>query len=147
MDSPAGHRLGPWRRVMPDQVAGIGRVRESFAEVADIDEFVATLERFERGEISAEAWRKFRLVRGTYGQRQDDVQMLRVKIPQGILTGRQLESLADVAEQYARGFAHITTRQNVQFHFLKLPDVEVVMRRMADEGITTREACGNSVRN
>ena len=132
---------------MPDQVAGIGRVRESFAEVADIDEFVATLERFERGEISAEAWRKFRLVRGTYGQRQDDVQMLRVKIPQGILTGRQLESLADVAEHYARGFAHITTRQNVQFHFLKLPDVEVVMRRMADEGITTREACGNSVRN
>ena len=125
----------------------IGRVRASFAEVADIDEFVATLERFERGEISAEAWRKFRLVRGTYGQRQDDVQMLRVKIPQGVVTARQLEVLADVAEQYARGFAHVTTRQNVQFHFMKLSDVETVMRRIADEGITTREACGNSVRN
>lgn len=124
-----------------------GRERTSFADVADIDEFVSMLERFERGEISAEAWRKFRLVRGTYGQRQDDVQMLRVKIPQGVLTARQLEVLADVADQYSRGFAHVTTRQNFQFHFLALADVETVMRRMADEGITTREACGNSVRN
>ncbi len=124
-----------------------GRVRDSFADVADIDEFVATLEQFERGEISADAWRRFRLVRGTYGQRQDAVQMLRVKIPQGILSAAQLQSLADVADQYARGFAHVTTRQNFQFHFLKLADVETVMRRMADEGITTREACGNSVRN
>jgi sulfite reductase beta subunit-like hemoprotein len=123
------------------------RARASFADEADIDEFVRTLDLFERGEISAEQWRRFRLVRGTYGQRQDDVQMLRVKIPQGILSASQVESLADVAEQYARGFAHITTRQNVQFHFLKLADVETVMRRMADEGITTREACGNSVRN
>ena len=86
-------------------------------------------------------------MRGTYGQRQDDVQMLRVKIPQGVLTDAQVESLADVAERYARGFAHVTTRQNIQFHFLQLADVETVMRRMADEGITTREACGNSVRN
>ncbi|MGQ0732088.1 MAG: nitrite/sulfite reductase [Acidobacteriota bacterium] len=124
-----------------------GRQRASFAKVADIDEFVTMLERFERGEISAEDWRKFRLVRGTYGQRQDDVQMLRIKIPQGILTARQLEALAEVAERYARGFAHVTTRQNIQFHFLKLADVETIMRRMADEGITTREACGNSVRN
>jgi sulfite reductase (NADPH) hemoprotein beta-component len=73
--------------------------------------------------------------------------MLRVKIPQGILTATQVETMADVAEQYARGFAHVTTRQNIQFHFLKLSDVETVMRRFADEGITTREACGNSVRN
>ena len=88
---------------MDDRVLS-GRERPSFAEHADVDEFVATLEKFERGEISAEAWRKFRLVRGTYGQRQDDVQMLRVKIPQGVLTDVQVESLADVAERYARGF-------------------------------------------
>jgi sulfite reductase (NADPH) hemoprotein beta-component len=123
------------------------RERQSFAEAADIDEFVETLEKFERGEISAEAWRKFRLVRGTYGQRQDDVHMLRVKIPQGILNTRQLTVVADVAEQFARGFAHVTTRQNIQFHFLQLHDVDVVMRLFADEGVTTREACGNSVRN
>jgi sulfite reductase beta subunit-like hemoprotein len=131
---------------MAEQVV-VARGRASFADVADIDEFVSMLERFERGEISAEAWRKFRLVRGTYGQRQDDVQMLRVKIPQGVVTASQLNVLADIAEQYARGFAHITTRQNIQFHFLRPADVETIMRRIADEGITTREACGNSVRN
>ena len=114
----------------------------------DIDEFVATLERFERGEITPDQWRAFRLVRGTYGQRQaEDAQMLRVKIPQGVLTADQLEALADVGERYSRGFGHITTRQNMQFHFVKLHDVEPAMRRLADAGLTTREACGNSVRN
>jgi sulfite reductase (NADPH) hemoprotein beta-component len=73
--------------------------------------------------------------------------MLRVKIPQGVLTAPQIEALADVAEKYSRGFAHVTTRQNFQFHFVKLHDVETAMRVVADAGITTREACGNSVRN
>ncbi len=125
-----------------------GRTRLSFAREADIDEFVSVLEQYERGELSAEAWRKFRLVRGTYGQRQSaDAQMLRVKIPQGILNARQLHALADVAESYSRGFGHITTRQNIQFHFVRLHDVELAMRHLADAGMTTREACGNSVRN
>ena len=98
--------------------------------------------------MTPDQWRAFRLVRGTYGQRQaDDAQMLRVKIPQGMLTGDQLEALADVGERYSRGFGHITTRQNMQFHFVKLHDVEPAMRRLADAGLTTREACGNSVRN
>ena len=73
--------------------------------------------------------------------------MLRVKIPQGILSEAQLNALADVAERYSRGFGHITTRQNVQFHFMKLHDAEPAMRHLADAGLTTREACGNSVRN
>ena len=73
--------------------------------------------------------------------------MLRVKIPQGLLTADQLDALAEVGERYSRGFGHITTRQNVQFHFVKLHDVEPAMRLLADAGITTREACGNSVRN
>ena len=126
----------------------LGRARLSFADQADIDEFVAVLGRFERGEIGPDEWRAFRLVRGTYGQRQaEDAQMLRVKIPQGILTVSQLDALANVADWYSRGFAHITTRQNIQFHFLKLHDVEPAMRCLADAGLTTREACGNSVRN
>jgi len=125
-----------------------GRARLTFASTAEIDEFVATLEQFERGEISPERWRQFRLVRGTYGQRQaDDAQMVRVKIPQGVLSAEQLVALAEVGERYSRGFGHITTRQNVQFHFVKLHDVELAMRRLADVGLTTREACGNSVRN
>jgi sulfite reductase (NADPH) hemoprotein beta-component len=125
-----------------------GRARLSFADEADIDEFVSMLAKFESGEITPDEWRAFRLVRGTYGQRQNaDAQMLRIKIPQGILSQSQLESLADVAERYSRGFGHITTRQNVQLHFIKLHDVEPAMRLLADAGLTTREACGNSVRN
>src|SRR6476646_10179162 len=125
-----------------------GRTRLSFADTADIDEFVTVLDRFERGEITPDQWRQFRLVRGTYGQRQaEDAQMLRVKIPQGVLSAEQLEALADVGERYSRGFGHITTRQNMQFHFVNLHDVEPAMHRLADAGLTTREACGNSVRN
>lgn len=131
-----------------DDPRTLGRTRLSFANEAEIDEFVATLERFERGEITPAEWRTFRLVRGTYGQCQEgDAQMLRVKIPQGILDAAQLRALADVAEAYSRGFGHITTRQNVQFHFMKLHDVEPAMHRLAAAGLTTREACGNSVRN
>jgi sulfite reductase beta subunit-like hemoprotein len=131
-----------------DDPKTFGRARLSFASQADIDEFVTVLERYERGEITPDQWRQFRLVRGTYGQRQaEDAQMLRVKIPQGVLSSDQLDALADVGERYSRGFGHITTRQNVQFHFVKLHDVEPAMRRLADAGLTTREACGNSVRN
>jgi sulfite reductase (NADPH) hemoprotein beta-component len=113
-----------------------------------VDEFAATLAKFENGEITPDQWRVFRLVRGCYGQRQaEDAQMIRVKIPQGVLTADQLDVLADIADEFSRGFGHITTRQNVQFHFVKLHDVEPAMRRLADAGITTREACGNAVRN
>ncbi len=126
----------------------LGRARLSFAQESEIDEFVRVLGQFERGEITPDQWRTFRLVRGTYGQRQaEDAQMLRVKVPQGILTAAQLDALAGVADRYSRGFGHITTRQNIQFHFVKLHDVEPAMRELADAGLTTREACGNSVRN
>ena len=97
-----------------------GRARLSFASEADIDEFVATLEKYERGELRPEEWRAFRLVRGTYGQRQTaDAQMLRIKVPQGVITSEQLFALAEVGEKYSRRFGHITTRQNIQFHFVK----------------------------
>src|SRR5437762_5146526 len=131
-----------------DDPKTLGRTRLSFASETDIDEFVDVLDKFERGELTPDQWRVFRLVRGTYGQRQSgDVQMLRVKVPQGILTVAQLEALAEVGERFSRGFGHITTRQNIQFHFVKLHDVEPAMRVLADAGLTTREACGNSVRN
>src|SRR5216117_3746246 len=130
-----------------DDAKTYGRARLSFASDADIDEFADVLGQFERGEIGPDQWRAFRLVRGTYGQRQaEDAQMLRIKIPQGVLTAQQLLALADVSEQHARGFAHVTTRQNIQLHFLKLHEVEPIMQRLADQGMTTREACGNSVR-
>jgi len=124
-----------------------GRARLSFASESDIAEFVETLERYEAGELTPDQWRAFRLVRGVYGQRQDDVQMFRVKIPQGVLSAGALQALADACENWSRGFAHITTRQNIQLHFMKLGDTEACMRRLAHTGLTTREACGNSVRN
>src|SRR3954447_10785871 len=131
-----------------DDPKTFGRARLPFADEADIDEFVSTLERYERGDMTPDQWRSFRLVRGTYGQRQAaDAQMLRVKVPQGVITSEQLFAFAEVGERYSRRFGHITTRQNIQFHFVKLHDVEPAMRRLAEAGMTTREACGNSVRN
>ena len=130
-----------------DEVGAPGRGRDSFARAGDIDEFVETLSRYENGDITADDWRRFRLLRGTYGQRQDDVQMMRIKIPQGIVTGSQLRALGDAAERYSRGFGHVTTRQNIQYHFVLLKDAELTMRDLAAVGMTTREACGNSVRN
>ena len=130
-----------------DDTRTLGRARLDFASEHDIDEFVETLQKFERGEMPADQWRRFRLVRGTYGQRQDGVQMLRVKAPQGIVSSSQMRAFAGVASRYSRGFCHITTRQNIQFHFVLLKNVEAAMRELAEEGLTTREACGNSVRN
>lgn len=131
-----------------DDPKALGRARLSFAKESDIDEFADNLAKFESGEITSDQWRGFRLLRGTYGQRQmDDAHMVRVKAPQGIITAEQLYAFAEVGEQYSRGFGHITTRQNIQFHFVKVHEAELIMRRMAQAGVTTREACGNSVRN
>jgi sulfite reductase beta subunit-like hemoprotein len=130
-----------------DDTRTFGRARLDFSTEHDIDEFVETLRKFEQGEMPADQWRRFRLVRGTYGQRQDGVQMLRVKAPQGIVSSSQMRAFAGVASRYSRGFCHITTRQNIQLHFVLLKNVEAAMRELAEEGLTTREACGNSVRN
>src|SRR4029453_6554346 len=125
----------------------MGRARLDFADERDIDQFVDMLGKYEGGEVTPLEGRRFRLLRGTYGQRQDGVQILRIKIPQGILTSSQFRALASISAKYSRGFGHITTRQNVQLHFVLLKDSEAAMRELADEGLTTREACGNSVRN
>ena len=118
-----------------------------FASEKDLEEFVTTLEAYERGEMAPDQFKTFRLTRGIYGQRQDDVQMIRVKIPQGVLGGDQLRALAVVARTHSRGFGHVTTRQNVQFHFVKMAVVPQAMEALETAGLTTREACGNTVRN
>ena len=118
-----------------------------FSDPADIDEFVDTLARFERGEISPEVFRRYRLARGVYGQRQEGAQMLRVKIPQGVLSSAQLRTLGDVAARWGHGYGHVTTRQNIQYHFVPMPEVEGALRVLDTTGLTTREACGNTVRN
>src|SRR6202011_2847593 len=102
--------------------------RLGFSSEADVDEFIATLKRYERGEIDGDAWRAFRLVRGIYGQRQPDVQMQRIKIPQGLLTSAQLRTLGHVVRTYSDGRAHVTTRQNLQIYFVRLAQAGEMMR-------------------
>ena len=123
------------------------RSRESFGDAKEAAEFVAMLERFEKGELNAEQYRQYRLSRGVYGQRQENLHMVRVKIPQGLLTGAQLRALADVADRYSRGYGHVTTRQNIQFHHVKPEHAGPFLLALADCGLTTREACSHTVRN
>ncbi|MEE9198176.1 MAG: nitrite/sulfite reductase [Dehalococcoidia bacterium] len=113
----------------------------------EIDHFEEELKRFRRGEVDPLRFRSFRLQQGTYGQRQPDVNMMRIKIPFGGLTADQLEALGIIAEKYSWGKGHVTTRQNIQFHFMNLDNTPTVMRMLAEVGLTTREACGNTVRN
>ena len=116
---------------------------------AEVDDFETEATRFLNGEWPSEAqFIMYRLVRGVYGQRQADVQMMRVKIPAGALTADQLDAFGEVVSSFAplkKG--HVTTRENIQIHFLKLADTPEVMRILGEAGLITREACGNVVRN
>ena len=114
---------------------------------AEITRFEARVQQLQSGAITAEQFRPFRLKHGTYGQRQPGFQMLRVKIAAAVLTPAQLRVLANIGDDYSTGRGHLTTRENVQFHFVKLDNVTAAMRLLADAGLTTREACGNTVRN
>jgi len=113
----------------------------------DIQEFEEKLELFKKGEIFESDFKNFRLKHGIYGQRQKGYQMVRVKIPAGIMTPHQMTVLADIADNYSNGVLHITTRQDIQFHWVKLEDVPDIMRKINEVGLTTKEACGNTVRN
>ena len=119
----------------------------SWADDAEIDTFDEFVREFWAGRVNPDDFKRFRLQHGVYGQRQADVQMVRVKIPWGGLTALQLERLAEVSERTPRRVGHVTTRQNVQFHFVPLADATAVLRELAEVGLTTREACGNTVRN
>jgi sulfite reductase beta subunit-like hemoprotein len=118
------------------------------AQLADIEKFETQLARNLSGELDDEIFRVFRLNNGIYGQRQGGHnQMVRVKIPYGRLLPEQLDLMAHIADTYSRGWGHITTRQNIQFHFVQLENVPTIMRELAGAGMTTREACGDTVRN
>jgi len=119
----------------------------SWAREEDIDTFDQFVRRFWNGEIAPDEFKRFRLQNGIYGQRQEGEQMFRIKIPWGGLQAAQLELLAELAAKAPNGVAHVTTRQNIQLHFIKLEQVIGLMRSLATVGLTTREACGNTVRN
>src|SRR2546421_4280792 len=114
----------------------------------EFDDFDTESTRFLNGEVEGDEFIKFRLKQGVYGQRQPDVQMVRVKLPLGGVTPDQLEAFADVIEKYVplkKG--HITTRQNIQMHHVPLPEAAKLIRELGDAGLSSREGCGNTMRN
>jgi sulfite reductase beta subunit-like hemoprotein len=114
----------------------------------EFDDFDTEAAKFQRGETPENEFIGFRLKQGVYGQRQADVQMIRVKLPMGGITPEQIEAFADVIEQYAPlNKGHITTRQNIQIHHVPLPDAAKLIRELSDAGLSSREGCGNTVRN
>lgn len=102
---------------------------------------------FQEGKVDEERFRSLRLARGIYGQRQPGVQMIRIKLPYGKVTGEQLIRIADVADEYSNGVLHITTRQDIQIHYVNLDKTPELWAKLAKDDITLREACGNTVRN
>jgi sulfite reductase (ferredoxin) len=157
-----------WKRVLE------GKIREDWAR--EIDVFETQIELRKKGKLEEKIFAETRLRRGVYGQRYDNGQrhdgektqtlaypcgdltkgpvtlwdapgMMRIKVPMGRLTAEQLEVMCDLAEEYSDQILHVTTRQDIQLHFVHIEDTPDLMRRLAAVGITTREACGNSVRN
>ncbi len=113
----------------------------------EIEAFESEARRVLEGGLSNDLFKPFRLQHGVYGQRQPGVQMFRIKIPFGGLTSNQVRRVAELADQYATGVGHVTTRQDIQLHYVELHHVADMMRRLAEVGLTTREACANTVRN
>jgi sulfite reductase beta subunit-like hemoprotein len=114
----------------------------------EFDDFDTKVDEFIHRDLAEEQFIGFRLKQGVYGQRQPDVQMIRVKLPFGGVTPDQMEAFAEIAEHFAPlGKGHITTRQNFQFHHVPLPEAAKAIRLISKSGLSSREACGNTVRN
>jgi sulfite reductase beta subunit-like hemoprotein len=114
----------------------------------EFDDFDSEAGRFLSGELAEDQFIGFRLKQGVYGQRQPDVQMLRIKLPFGGVTPDQMDAFAAVVEEWAPlNKGHITTRQNIQIHHVPLPDAAKAIRKLSDAGLSSREGCGNTIRN
>jgi sulfite reductase (ferredoxin) len=120
----------------------------NWAKVEEAENFAKTVKLFRQGKIDADSFRRFRLQHGAYGTRMtDDYAMVRIKIPAGEIYPHQLEKIARLSEAFSIGSAHVSTRQNIQLHWVILEDVSEIVRGLAEVGLTSREACGNTVRN
>ena len=131
-------------RAVPQAFSQVGLSPFVAAELA---EYAEHIKEFRRGELGEIKMQKIRLQFGTYAQRQDGVQMQRIKIPGGTLSADQMVCLADAADRFGSGFVHFTTREDAQIYYLKLDEAPALLAFLAAAGITTREACGNTVRN
>ena len=122
-----------------DQKWGMEKETEIFSEKVKL---------FRQGKISEDDFRRFRLQHGAYGSRLlQNYSMIRIKIPGGEISPSQLEKIALLSDSFSIGSAHVSTRQNIQLHWVQLEDVSEVLRGLVEVGLTTREACGNTIRN
>ena len=113
----------------------------------DILDLAKKIAQFKAGEIHEEKFRSLRLARGVYGQRQQGVQMIRIKLPYGKIQFHQWKRIADISDEYSTGNLHLTTRQDIQIHFVSLDRTPELWAKLEQDDITLREACGNTVRN
>lgn len=113
----------------------------------DIIELEKKIREFKEGKMPEEKFRSLRLARGVYGQRQQGVQMVRIKLPYGKMTFAQWKRIADVSDEYSTGNLHLTTRQDIQIHFVSLDRTPEMWSELEKDDVTIREACGNTVRN
>ncbi len=113
----------------------------------DVLELEAKIRQFKDGDLDEEKFRSLRLARGVYGQRQQGVQMIRIKLPYGKVTSKQLKRICDVSDEYSTGRLHITTRQDIQIHYVDLDRTPELWAELEKDDVTLREACGNTVRN
>ncbi len=113
----------------------------------DVIELANKIEQFHEGKIDEEKFRSLRLARGVYGQRQEGVQMIRIKLPYGKVLSNQLRRICEVSDEYSRGRLHITTRQDIQIHYVDLNRTPELWAELEKDDVTLREACGNTVRN
>ena len=119
-----------------------------WSQIEEADNFAKTVRLFREGKYDADSFRRFRLQHGAYGTRMtSDYAMVRIKIPAGQVYPYQLEKISQLSEQFSIGSAHISTRENIQLHWVILEDVSEIFRGLAEVGLTSREACGNTVRN
>ena len=120
----------------------------NWAKIEEAENFAKTVKLFRQGKYDEDSFRRFRLQHGAYGTRMtSDYAMVRIKIPAGKIYPNQFEKIAQLSEAFSIGSAHVSTRENIQLHWIVLEDVSEVMRGLAEVGLTTREACGNTVRN
>ena len=120
----------------------------NWARIDEADNFAETVKLYRQGKYDEASFRRFRLQHGAYGTRMtSDYAMVRVKLPAGEIYPKQFEKLSQLSEQYSIGSAHFSTRENIQLHWVILEDVSEIFRSLAEVGLTSREACGNSVRN
>ena len=113
----------------------------------DILDLAKKIAQFKAGEIHEEKFRSLRLARGVYGQRQQGVQMIRIKLPYGKIQFRQWKRISDISDEYSTGNLHLTTRQDIQIHYVSLDRTPELWAKLEQDDITLREACGNTVRN